>query len=136
MISLKYFVWYLCLIPLVLPRLKISLKSSLFYILAWFIGQVNRIFFLLNLIISIIMFLILIFFYLKIKKAVWLYFAYELEFNGNNTFIELWIAGLLFISINCYLIKSCFLDNYDFSETFSKKLNKTKTNTNSKIKIK
>lgn len=79
----QYFVWYLCLIPLILPRTKVSI-SSLFYLLLWFVGQ-----------------------------SIWLYFGYELEFNGKNVFIQLWIAGLLFASINCYIIKSAFLDKYD-----------------------
>jgi hypothetical protein len=48
-------------------------------------------------------------------QGVWLYFAYLLEFKGENTFFELWIASLAFFAINCIIIKSVFIDNYQFT---------------------
>lgn len=52
----------------------------------------------------------------NIQKAIWLYFAYRLEFNGENTFLELWLSSIIFLIINCFLMKYAFLDNYLFEE--------------------
>jgi hypothetical protein len=49
-------------------------------------------------------------------KGLWLYFAYELEFNGVNTFKQLWISGLVFLAANCYIMKSGFIDTYEFKQ--------------------
>lgn len=91
----QYFVWYLCLIPIVLPKLKLNFMKSLVLFMLWMFGQ-----------------------------GLWLYFAFELEFNGKNTFFELWIAGLIFLIINCGILKYGFLDNYQFQ----KKIITKKTN--------
>ena len=49
-----------------------------------------------------------------ISKGLWLYFAFELEFMGRSTFLELWISGLVFLAINCGVLKYGILDNYIF----------------------
>jgi len=78
----QYFIWYISLLPLVLPFSNIKIKwTGAILIVLWIASELN-----------------------------WLYWAYLLEFEGQNTFIQVWISSIVFFLVNgfllCLLIKN------------------------------
>jgi len=79
----QYFLWYLLLLPLLLPRLSISYRQTLAYLAVWIGTQV-----------------------------LWLSKAYKLEFLGRNAFFGLWVRSLIYIVGNCWVLAG-IVDGYD-----------------------
>lgn len=71
----QYFLWYLCLLPLIVDSVNISLKKVIVLTAAWFTSQ-----------------------------ALWLTAAYYLEFEGMNTFVFVWAAGVVFFIVNIVIL--------------------------------
>jgi GPI mannosyltransferase 1 subunit M len=72
----QYFVWFFCLLPLILPWTGMKVKwKGLACMVLWMGSQVH-----------------------------WLMWAYLLEFKGRNVFIQLWIAGLMFLAANTFVM--------------------------------
>ncbi|XP_072169689.1 GPI mannosyltransferase 1-like [Diadema setosum] len=71
----QYFLWYLSLLPLILPSTLMSVREGIFLIATWFTAQ-----------------------------GLWLLPAYYLEFEGRDTFVFIWLAGLFFFFTNVYIL--------------------------------
>lgn len=74
----QYFLWYMVFLPFYLPGSSLLRRPSLGVaaLALWIIGQ-----------------------------AVWLQQAYGLEFLGRSTFVPgLWLASMLFFSVNCWIL--------------------------------
>lgn len=68
--------WYLCTLPLALVQFKnVRVFEWIELAGSWFGGQ-----------------------------AIWLKFAYDLEFVGRNRFVHVWVACLLFMLINTFIV--------------------------------
>ena len=75
-VTSQYFLWYLSLLPLCLPELKtLGWIKTVTLVAAWLGSQ-----------------------------GVWLFWAYRLEFLGYNVLLHVWIASLLFLAVNVWLL--------------------------------
>lgn len=74
-VTSQYFLWYLSLLPLCLPELNYSNAKSLAMGLSWLVSQ-----------------------------GLWLLCAYRLEFLGHNVMLHVWVASLIFFSVNIYIM--------------------------------
>ncbi|XP_052309380.1 GPI mannosyltransferase 1 isoform X3 [Populus trichocarpa] len=88
-ITAQYFVWFFCLLPLILPWSKMKLKwEGLSCVLLWMGAQTH-----------------------------WLLWGYLLEFKGKNVFLQLWLAGLVFLAANSFLL-IMFIRHHKYSPVF------------------
>ncbi|RYR73684.1 hypothetical protein Ahy_A02g008152 isoform B [Arachis hypogaea] len=88
-ITAQYFVWFFCLLPLILPWSKMKLKwDGMLCILSWMGAQVH-----------------------------WLMWGYLLEFKGINVFLELWVASLVFHAANVFIL-TLVIRHHRFSSFF------------------
>ncbi|KAG8383606.1 hypothetical protein BUALT_Bualt04G0031400 [Buddleja alternifolia] len=88
-ITAQYFVWFFCLLPLILPWSNMKLKwKGLACISLWIGAQIH-----------------------------WLMWGYLLEFRGKNVFFQLWLASLLFLAANSFVVINVIC-NHKFSRVF------------------
>lgn len=71
----QYFLWYLTLVPLLIPRLSMSRWHASICLGLWVLAQ-----------------------------AVWLSDAYRLEFLGENVFRSLWLKSLGYVAANAWIL--------------------------------
>lgn len=71
----QYFFWFLSLLPICLPYLKMSLTRIIILLAAWISSQ-----------------------------SLWLYTAYLLEFKGLDSFLYIWGAGIIFFIVNIKIL--------------------------------
>ncbi len=81
-VTSQYFLWYLALLPLSLPRLRLSRWEALVSVVLWSVAQ-----------------------------GFWLLYAYYLEFQGSGTFHIIWLESLAFFMTNVWLL-SKFVRKY------------------------
>ncbi|KAF0697669.1 Aste57867_11640 [Aphanomyces stellatus] len=86
---MQYFLWYSVFLPLVLPTSELSGWQGLLVIGAWFGGELH-----------------------------WLYWAAGLELFGQNTFFQIWVAGLVFFCINVGIM-ILFVKNHHHGPLFA-----------------
>lgn len=77
-VTSQYFLWYLCLLPAALPKLNLSLRNGILLLFMWLGGQ-----------------------------ALWLAEAYYLEFAGKPLFLHVWVASLIFLVANTFVL--CYM---------------------------
>ncbi|EOA20634.1 hypothetical protein CARUB_v10000947mg [Capsella rubella] len=88
-ITAQYFVWFYCLLPLILPWSRMKLKwEGLLCIIIWIGAQTH-----------------------------WLLWGYMLEFKGFNVFLQLWVASLLFLAANTFVLVK-IIQRHRFSPLF------------------
>ena len=72
---LRYFLWYLVLLPLAISEVRIGVKEGIMLGVAWIAGQ-----------------------------AFWLKNAYDLEFKRIDTFTNLFCSSIIFVLVNSFIV--------------------------------
>ncbi|KAK1279281.1 GPI mannosyltransferase 1 [Acorus gramineus] len=90
-ITAQYFVWFFCLLPIILPWSNMKLRwEGLISLLLWMGAQIH-----------------------------WLMWGYLLEFKGLNVFIPLWFASIFFLFSNTWVLIKV-IRYHRFSPVFQK----------------
>ncbi|CAK9151229.1 unnamed protein product [Ilex paraguariensis] len=90
-ITAQYFVWFFCLLPLILPWCSMKLKwKGLACNFLWMGAQTH-----------------------------WLIWGYLLEFKGKHVFIQLWLASLFFLAVNTFVLIS-IIRHHTYSPVFKR----------------
>eukprot|EP00762_Andalucia_godoyi_P007024 ANDGO_07671.mRNA.1 GPI mannosyltransferase 1 len=76
--TVQYFVWYLALLPLVLPSMHMKLRTAVSTVGSFVVAM-----------------------------GLWLFAAFLLEFKGAQTFLYVWAAGLAFFAANMAVAVAC-----------------------------
>lgn len=71
----QYFIWYIGLLPLAYPYIKFPVQKGVTMVVAWLVSQ-----------------------------AIWLCSAYLLEFRKLNIILYVWLASILFLCTNIWLM--------------------------------
>ena len=88
-ITAQYFVWFFCLLPLILPWSNMKLKwQGLCCVLLWMGAQTH-----------------------------WLMWGYLLEFKGKNVFLQLWMGSILFLAANTFFL-IMLIRHHNYSPVF------------------
>jgi len=82
-VTAQYFIWYLALLPLVLPHTRIRLKYRGIQLIALFLAA----------------------------EVAWGIAAYQIEFVGRATFLWVWFAGVVFFGVQI-LTLVVFIQNH------------------------
>jgi phosphatidylinositol glycan class M len=72
----QYFIWYVGLMPIVLPKCQIGAKKGGIMLAAWIATEAH-----------------------------WLFWGYMLEFQGQQVFLQLWGASVLFFLANSWILR-------------------------------
>lgn len=83
----QYFLWYMWFLPLILPRIKMTIWEGIGCLVIYVLSQ-----------------------------AIWLSLAYRLEFLGENLFLQVWMASLGVFGAHCAILLR-FLKAYQYSST-------------------
>ena len=80
---MQYFLWYLLLLPLIMPRLSMSPGKAVMTVAVWVLSQ-----------------------------ALWLWNGFRLEFLGENVFLALWVSSLAYVAGHGWVLGQ-IIDAYD-----------------------
>ena len=71
----QYFFWYITLLPICIPGIHMSRTQAASLVVPWILGYVH-----------------------------WLYWGYRLEYLGENVFLQLWLASVVFFMFNTRIL--------------------------------
>lgn len=74
-VTSQYFIWFLSLLPVCIPHLLLNIRKVGMLFSLWILAQIS-----------------------------WLLPAYMLEFQGYDTFLFIWIQGIVFFSVNIIIL--------------------------------